>query len=367
MKLRTAFFALVCLFLFGSCNNSIVQVLPDGKSEPTELPSSPESISVLFNSKNGTIDINWENTEDDVTYEVYRSTDNSNSVLLDSNLTENNYSDGGYPLGSAVSYQVRSLNLSSVNSEFTESSSLTINVADYAVKNSTASVLEYNDRIRVSWDHIVNEDVSPEYTIFRFRSKEVEDETPVKLENITIHDGPEGTKYIDDNTVFEKTPYYYNIQWQDLNTKNIGKESNLVFGIYVDSENENISEPNNDWEKLQYNVTFPAMTDLFIFKNGTEKDIDTFKIHVAPADIDVVNVTVTSSSEINGKLKYEFIYKGNVESGGTISSGFPNPFIKKLFGNSQTSEEPEDIIFIITPISEENIEITYDISYSGSW
>ena len=101
------------------------------------------------------------------------------------------------------------------------------------------------------------------------------------------------------------------------------------------------------------------MEDLFIFKDGDEMDIDCFKIHVAPADIDVVNVIVDFDPSFNGKLNYQYIYNGIEGSLQTLITGGDNIFTKDGFDDPESLIE-EDVFFRIIP-ADEDIKCTYGI------
>lgn len=336
-------------------------------------PDVPLNFSAHFNSRENTIDLSWDRSGEGLTYEVFRVNNSSEVLISNQSLNSLNISDSSFPLDSNLSYKVRSYSDSTnLHSDFTTTQSIIVNITDIKVKNLKSTLLEYDNLNRVVWDSIDNVGLNPVYEVYRYSSKpEISMNPPlegVKL-NSSIVDGPEGTKYIEDVTALPKTPYYYQVKWKDLNVdtglSRSGLDSDYVFGIYVNIGNENSSEPNDDYLSLPYNTTFLDMTDLFIFKNRENKDIDSFKINVAPNDVSaVINVTVKFDPSFNGKLKYEYIYNNEVKSTGFLRNNFPNYFSKGYFTNT-TSTTKEDVYFRITPT--EDLECTYSISYSESY
>lgn len=342
---------------------------PDTPTNPTTptvevKPATPVNLKAEFNDKKNAIDITWDNPEDNVTYEVFRVKDSSDKLLTNQAYAKSNFSDTSFPLETTISYKVRSYTtVDNQYSDFQESTAIVVNISDLRVKNPQATILAFNNKNRITWEAISNSDLNPLYEVYRYISKN--DQNPVKVD-LPIQYGIDLIRYIDDTTATSETPYYYIIKWKDLNSNNYGLDSDYQFGIFVDLVNEQLSEPNDDFYQLPYNVTFPQMTDLFIFKDGDNKDVDCFKICEIPAsaDLEVVNVIVSFDSLYNGKLKYEYIYESNKISG-TLINNENNYFLKENFGTDITSTDLKNIYFRIIP--EDDIKCTYSITYTNKW
>lgn len=361
-KIVVSIASLCLIFLLGCPSPSdsgggTTPVNPDKPLVDTK-PAAPVNLRAEFNDKNNVIDITWDNSSENVTYEVFRVKDSSEQLLTNQDYADSNYSDKSFPLETTIFYKVRSYKtVNNLYSDFKESTTLVVNISDLTVKNIKATVLEFDDKNRITWDIINNPNLTPEYEVYRYISKN--DQNPVKV-NSTIFNGIDNSKYIDDINALTKTPYYYCLKWKDTTSNQVGMDSDYVFGIYVDTGDEKSSEPNDDYINLPYANTFPDMNDLFIFKHEEITDVDCFKINVAPADPNPIKVTVAVNGSYQGDLKYEYIYNNVVVSSDLIFSGLPNYFNKFDFGDDTNSTEKKDIYFRIIPTADSTY--TYQIS-----
>lgn len=323
---------------------------------------SVTNVKAKFNKERNSIDISWDGKDNSLIYEVYRVQNSEKELILNSTVVnEEVVTDTNYPLDTEISYMVRSTDTISYSS-FGVSPEVVIDISDMRVTNSSSSILEYDNRNRIVWDAIVNSELLPNYEVFRYNS--LVDPNPVQI-NLAIENGGNDTLYLDDISALPKTTYYYQIRWKDDLSGNYGKSSDLFLGLFVDTGDENTSEPNNDHLKLPYDITFPNMNDLFIFKNGDYKDIDTFKIKIAPAEINqVINVNVNLSNDYQNDLMCEFIYKGQIFNQQILRSNISNCFETEFF-TDPTSAVEESVYFRIIPTRD--LEYTYDISYSDSY
>ncbi len=331
-------------------------------SKLLQPPNPPANIYIAYDDHSSVVNIAWTTVSGDVSYEVYRSVNNVDRLIYTLGSESTSCKDIQFPVGKSIVYKVRT-SANNQYSDFRASGFLLVDIPDVTVRNSNASILEYNDKIRIIWDAIENPDVIPAYEVYRYLSKA--DSNPVKIENTIT--SLNNTLYLDDTAIISTTPYYYSVRWTDTTTSTNGKDSSLVFGVFVNSGDENLSEPNDNWEQLPYDITFPNMTDLFIFKNEEVRDADCFKIVEIPDNIAVINVTVVFPAEFNTKLTYEYIYNGSVKYSGSLVSNNPNYFLKNGFTNPALTEADKVYFRIIPAEAVDDFECTYDISVSTQY
>lgn len=349
--------SVVLIAFFVSCENPGNVGVVSGEYELM----APENVTADFNTETNSVDIFWNCEEEGVNYEILRLTGSEESLITTDALNQKHFSDQGFPLDTNMTYKVRAvMPQASASSDWSQTRTLEVGQVEIKVNNLTASVLEFSDRIRLSWKQIVNGNMVPVYEVFRYSRPD--DPNPQTLA-LSFSSDASGIVTAEDTTAEASTTWYYLVKWYDSVSGSYGLDSEMVPGIFVSSGDEKFSEPNDDYMNLPYEGTFPAMTDLFIFRQGELKDTDCFQISIVPSSYEEIGVRVDFLPEFNGKIGYEFIYNGAVISSGQLFTGTTVRQVKTVFSNPGSTLS-EKVYFRMYPL--QDLECTYSITYINS-
>lgn len=314
----------------------------------------PENITPEF--KDGNILITWSTVENAAEYYIYRKDGNSDFSLINSSpLTT--FLDSDYPKDAAIQYAVKSVD-GTVQSEL---SSPSVRLTEW-ITNVEVSVLEFTDRIRITWDKQTEAD---KYIIYRSSSRNGD---LLELARISVSENIlefEDKSDAANNAPKADTPYFYQIQWI---------KDDVLYGVTCPgtlggfSSTVDIAEPlNNDFQTMvagnfiQDNSNPPVLYSFGDGKGEIDADIDWYQ-YVGHGG-DEVDIEIAKPSEFK-KIELQYYYNGEYSTPIIIDSN-PYNFIYNIPGSP---EEEAILYFSIIPVSTttDNIFGTYSIVISSN-
>ncbi|MBN2656784.1 MAG: hypothetical protein JXR86_06970, partial [Spirochaetales bacterium] len=212
---------------------------------------------------------------------------------------------------------------------------------DY-VQNPEASRLEYNDRIRLSWDKTIDVD---EYVIYRGGSRSA---APVEIDRFS-----NTSAYIEyfDYTALADTHYYYQIRWMKGRVE-YGSASPMVLGVRSDTTD--IYEPlNNDFSTLNSGSYVPDSGNppiLYSFNDGDgliEADTDWYRYEECKRG-DMISVTVEKPIDFD-QINLQFYHDGLLSETISIGSSIQEEFYP--IPDPDNLREDTILFFRITPVA----------------
>lgn len=256
--------------------------------------ASPSTINAEFN--NGQIEITWSSVSDATSYEIYRKDGLLTYTLVDTTSAAS-YSDDGYPKDTTVQYAVKSL-----NGEFASPLSDPSESLSEWVRNLEVSILEFDNKIRLTWDSQIE---AESYVVYRSTTR---NGAPTPL--YTFSTASANVEYID-STANVNTPYFYQIRWTK-GADEYGDSSPTPMGLFSDTVD--IGEPlNNDVLTLnggtyvEVSATPPILYSFGDGMGSVEADTDWFCFEGFEGDVVVVDVTKPAAFS-DGEVFIQFYY-----------------------------------------------------------
>ncbi len=310
-KIRTIFLLILSISIYISCSDPTGG---SGSDPGTETGiSAPNNVTVAVDGD--TMVISWNSLSGVEYYKIYRKVGSGDYELISSGVTSNTYTDMTVPPDSYVQYAVRSFSpiYQSPLSEPSDPISI-------YVQRLKASLLEYNDRITISWNK------HPEAESYRVYRGLSEVDTPVEVAEFSSSD--DTVSYSDiktaSNNISEEQPYFYRITWEKEGSE-YGAYSPMVMGVFTN--NIDYDEPDNDdYVTLPDNTYTPSSANpplIYSFSDGaggSEADIDWYRYHGDPENV-TVNIDLTSGDFYDNELKIRFFYNNEYLAPQDINNG----------------------------------------------
>jgi hypothetical protein len=292
---------LICIavsFLFITC---------DGPSPVISPGQPPGWVSAEFAGDR--IIVEWDNPDDSDLYKVYRKDGNMDYIEL-AECTSPVFCDEHYREEDVMSYIVC---CHYPGGGWTDPSPPSNNVSKY-IQKVEASILQFDDRIEVTWDE---QSQALSYNVYRYLSKA--DPNPVIFPDIMTTVFTDQYRENDPLSPGANKPYYYQVTWNQENygsSVEYGQGGVYALGIY--STEVDYYEINNDWTDLEdqescsvFSKDQPPIT--FCLDDG-EKDDDWYKYY-GPVENVFILINVPYDSQFTDQLRFQFYTDFNKEYG----------------------------------------------------
>ena len=310
-------------------------------TEPPFVLGTPSDVSAGQMGGQAQILVEWTAVDGAESYQVYRIVGIGDPVNV-GQVTNNLFVDSDFPIGEAVAYRIRAGRAGQLSVLSEASNSITVAAQSVVVGDVEASVLEFDDRIRIRWAPLVVEDVTPSYTVQRFLSADDSSPQAEFTDHAEFSQGADGKLYYDDLSAQSQQPYFYRVVWADQ-TETPGDASDAAIGFYHAGADDHFYEPNDDRLQLGDSSTlFPDGTELVIYRvidaGETYDDVDWYVYRGVPQLVKVT-VTLPAASELSAQLEFDFYYSGTTTLGySPLSGSVTNYFQPSSFGTDPPNE-----------------------------
>lgn len=281
---------------------------PDGGGGTTPTPEEVPVVSDLVASKSGmNIELNWSYSSSFDSFAIYRKVGELTPVEIISGLTDHTYSDSTVPYDSDITYSIYVKHKGNLSKVSNSTNIIRVNREDIKVSEVKASILEFSDKIRLTWKPVRG---ATSYKVYRYKNRDGAYESVITTELCELNDV----------TVLKDTAYYYKVLWV-YNSVEYGDVESRIFGLYSDTidiyePNDNITKIENELGSTIFDNTKSAL--IYSFKNG-KKDIDYYKYSGSQEYLKVIiNLEPANSS---GLIKVQVIHNNTVKKEQTITSG----------------------------------------------
>jgi hypothetical protein len=332
---------------------------------------APANVDVNKAVQGNDLVVDWDSAGTNLSYDVYRVTGSTETLIPNSRTSLTYYYDKGYPVNQDVRYKVRSVLNTAVSGLSQATRAVNVPLSDLMIENLIATRLEITGGIRITWDNLIQGGVNPRYTLKRYITKAnfVNDSntgTDAVFTHTSFTSNPNGTVTYFDATALVNIPYYYIVDWVDADDGTNGINSEFVFGIYGDKNDHNY-EKNDDWHSLPLvSTSFPPGTQLQIYKfddeGVTDQDIDWYIYRGVPANIRIA--VISNNSALVGNVNVDFFYGNSIFSGGLLLYSRQEFIFDKSMFSNPSSTVPDTLYFRLSPAGgSTNFLETYSLEY----
>ena len=312
---------------------------PDAPSPgPSSLPDPPSAAAVRFTGSS--LFVSWDGVPEADSYKIYREVNYGQFLLLtDYQITETSFDDTNFNVETTYRYAVASVNENGASRKSEPSDSISISADSVIVHNPDASVYEFDNKIKVSWDVFPNAD---SYNVYRSLDKNFS--SPVLCGNSIVN-------YFEDTLVEGETPCFYSVLWVKNDTE-YGQAAEPVFGIFGDvidvyEQNDDYTDVKDQAESTIFDIETPPL--LFNYPDGNGdfvRDIDWYKY---AGNSNSVMVTISfpfDTDYLANEVTFQFFY--NESYVGTehyiVNPTSDNTF---MFDGFSGESNPEELYFVI--------------------
>ena len=260
------FFFIILLFFgqifFPSCSNT-------SAGGGNDDGSPPEPIPLLADIINNDVRLSWSPIEGATEIAVFRKTGSGTFQEIGGQAySGESFTDDTCPRDLALTYSIRFTLDDASARDSQESNTVMISLTPIKVDDRVqATILEYQNSIKVSWDHQADADT---YRLYRYQSKD--DSTPMSFET--------ANNYYDDSKASADTSYYYKVACIRDNVE-FEKTDSFAMGIY--STHLDLFEPNDSKEEARQLTVGSGVQNAVIFSlpdgiGGVDSDVDWYRI-----------------------------------------------------------------------------------------